>query len=385
MMLLRLGDRAPGVADARAALAHLSFLPAAPRQPVEDDAAMGQGETELFDADLDRAVRAFQQSRGLSVDGIIGPDTARALDEARHRLGDRLLYNVPGHPFVGDDVAALQERLSNMGFDVGRTDGIFGPRTEAAVRDFQRNRGLEPDGRCGPHTLRELKRLERTVTGGRPDMLRESVRLLVRGPSLLGMLVAIDAGHGGEDTGVVAHRLTESEIMADLAGRLEARLLSSGLETFRVRADDEAPDEAERARRANERGADLLISLHADASVSPKAEGVSCYYFGNARGSSAVGERLAGLIQKELVSRTDMVDCWTHAKTWELLRRTTMAAVRVEVGYLTNEHDAAALASAEYRATVAESILAAIQRLYLPPEQDPPTGQLRVPRVATRS
>jgi N-acetylmuramoyl-L-alanine amidase len=382
--LLRLGDRGPGVADARVALAHLSFLPAAPRRP--DGAAErvpASSNADLFDEELDRAVRAFQQSRGLSADGIIGPDTARSLDEARHRLGDRLLYHVPSQPFTGDDVAALQERLSNMGFDVGRSDGIFGLRTEAAVRDFQRNRGLEPDGRCGPHTLRELKRLERTVTGGRPDMLRESVRLLVRGPSLLGMTIAIDAGHGGDDAGIVAHGLVERDITGDLARRLEARLLSSGLETFRVHADDESPDDAERAKRANDEGADLLVSLHVDGSDSPKAEGISCYYFGNARGTSAVGERLAALIQKELVSRTDLVDCSTHPKAWELLRRTTMPAVRIEVGYLTNSGDAAALGSADFRATVAEAILAAIQRLYLPPEQDPPTGQLRVPRVAS--
>jgi N-acetylmuramoyl-L-alanine amidase len=89
------------------------------------------------------------------------------------------------------------------------------------------------------------------------------------------------------------------------------------------------------------------------------------------------------LIQKELVSRTDMLDCWTHPKTWELLRRTAMPAVRIEVGYLTNPRDAATLGSADYRATIAEAVLTAIQRLYLPPEQDAPTGQLRVPRVAT--
>jgi len=381
--LLRLGDRGPGVADARAALTHLSFLPAAPRQSSGDDAA--ELWPDLFDDRLDRAVRAFQQSRGLSVDGIIGPDTTRALDEARHRLGDRLLYHAPSRPFVGDDVAALQTRLSNMGFDIGRSDGIFGLRTEAAVRDFQRNRGLEPDGRCGPHTLNELKRLERTVTGGRPDLLRESTRLLVRGSSLLGTVVAIDAGHGGDDAGVVAHGLSERDVMADLANRLEARLQASGLETFRVHAEDEAPDDAERARRANERGADVLISLHADASDSARAEGVACYYFGNAHGSSAVGERLALLVQKELVSRTDMLDCWAHPKTWELLRRTTMPAVRIEVGYLTNSRDAAALGSPQYRATITEAVLAAIQRLYLPPEQDAPTGTLRVPRVVTRS
>nr|MDT0664742.1 N-acetylmuramoyl-L-alanine amidase [Micromonospora sp. DSM 115978] len=131
----------------------------------------------------------------------------------------------------------------------------------------------------------------------------------------------------------------------------------------------------------NDIGADLLVSLHVDAAATARAQGVSTYYFGHGRGSSAVGERLAMLVQKEIVSRTDLLDCRSHAKTWELLRQTRMPAVRIDVGYLTNPHDAAAMGSREFRTTVAEAVLAAIQRLYLPPEQDPPTGQLRVPTL----
>jgi N-acetylmuramoyl-L-alanine amidase len=378
--LLRLGDRGRAVTEVRTALTALGFL----HPPVPGPVPVARGtDPELFDEPLDRAVRAFQQSRGLSVDGIIGPDTVRVLDEARRRLGDRLLYHSVNHPFVGDDVAALQERLANMGFDVGRPDGIFGPRTEAALRDFQRNRGLEPDGRCGPLTLRELKKLERTVVGGRSDVLRESTRLLTRGPSLLGVVIAIDPGHGGDDTGAVVGGLCERDVMADLASRLEARLLASGLEANLTHGAHESPDETERSRRANEIGADLLLSLHCDASTSAHAQGVATYYFGTGRGTgSAVGERLSHLIQRELVARTDFVDCRAHPKTWELLRRTRMPAVRVDLGYLTNHHDAAALGSPEFRAEVAEGMLAAVQRLFLPPDLDPPTGQLRVPLLA---
>ncbi|KJE22680.1 N-acetylmuramoyl-L-alanine amidase [Frankia torreyi] len=426
MKLLRLGDQGSAVAEVRAALTYLGFLPATPRQsgergeaappaappgeskgaepppPAAEPAAAegarspavgpagGAGGAaaappDRFDRDLDNALRAFQQSRGLSVDGILGPDTARALEEARHNLGDRLLYFSAAHPFVGDDVAALQERLFNMGFDIGRTDGIFGPRTESAVRDFQRNRGLDPDGRCGPRTLRELKRLRRTVTGGRPDVLRESVRLLARGTSLLGVVVALDPGHGGDDLGIVSGGLCERDLMADLAARLTTRLLDSGLESHLIHGPDESPSEEDRAARANELEADLLISLHAEGSTSRHAQGVSAYYYGNARGSSAVGERFAQLVQREIVSRTDMLDCRTHPKVWDLLRRTRMPTVRLDLGYLTNDHDARALGSTDFRAAVAEAVLAATQRLFLPPEMDAPTGQLHVPRLAGRA
>jgi N-acetylmuramoyl-L-alanine amidase len=59
-----------------------------------------------------------------------------------------------------------------------------------------------------------------------------------------------------------------------------------------------------------------------------------------------------------------------------------MPTVRLELGYLTNPGDAARLAAAEFRDTVAEAVLAAVQRLYLPPELDQPTGVLRLPALA---
>ena len=84
-------------------------------------------------------------------------------------------------------------------------------------------------------------------------------------------------------------------------------------------------------------------------------------------------------MQREICARTDLVDCRVHPKTWDLLRRTRMPAVRVEVGYLTNPGDAARLADPAFRDTLAEAIVAAVQRLYLPPEDDAVTGVLRIP------
>ena len=95
---------------------------------------------------MDAAVRAFQQQQGLNVDGIVGPETFRRLEEVRWRLGDRVLSYSAGHMLIGEDALALQRRLTDMGFDSGRVDGIFGPSTDHALRDFQRNVGLEPDG-----------------------------------------------------------------------------------------------------------------------------------------------------------------------------------------------------------------------------------------------
>ena len=78
-----------------------------------------------FGEPTEAAVRGFQERRGLRVDGICGPQTWASLVEAGFRPGDRLLYYTS--PMLrGDDVAELQRRLSALGFDAGRVDGIFG-------------------------------------------------------------------------------------------------------------------------------------------------------------------------------------------------------------------------------------------------------------------
>lgn len=364
MLVYRRGDRGPAVAEIRAKLAALDLLPS-------------EG-SDVFDECCDRAVRGFQQRRGLRADGLVGPDTYRALDEARWKLGDRMLSFSPTHPFVGDDVTDLQGRLLAMGFHVGRRDGIFGAGTEVALREFQRNVGLRADGTCGPKTLRALQQLSRTVSGGQPDLMREQERLRSAGGALVGKIVVIDPAHGGGEPGACAGGRTEAELVLDMARRLEGRLGTLGMVPFLTRGPDGAPSEEARADFANMAGADLVVSLHVDGADSSECNGVASFFFGGPAGRSPVGALLAELVQHQLTAATDLLDCGTHPKTWDLLRLTRMPAVRVDVGYLTNAKDAARLAAPEFRDTVAEGVVAAIRELYLPRGND--AGQeLRLP------
>ena len=100
------------------------------------------------------AVRRFQRRAGLTVDGVVGPRTRRALGRlGRHKLGSRLLR----HGRVGWDVAALQFALAWHGFPSGTFDGVFGARTDDAVRRFQHFAGLLEDGLAGRATIRALR------------------------------------------------------------------------------------------------------------------------------------------------------------------------------------------------------------------------------------
>ena len=375
---LRLGATGAAVAEIRHKLALLGLLPVS-SDPLGDLAGA------QFDLEVDRAVRSFQQQRGVTGDGIVGPQTYRLLDEARWSLGARILQYSASHPLAGDDVLELQRRLLDMGFDSGRADGIFGIDTDTALRDFQRNVGLVPDGTCGPATLKALDRLRRTVIGGRPDALREDLDIARSGPRMAGKVVVIDPGHGGGDRGVMAHGHDEAAIVEDLAARIEGRLVATGVRAYLTRLPDMEMDETERADCANSLQADLLVSLHTDGSRSPRASGVATYFFGSGLGrDSVLGERFAGLVQREIVARTGLQDCRTHAKTWDLLRRTRMPAVRIEAGYLTSTEDAVRLADPSFRDRLAESIVIAIQRLYLATEDDSPTGTLRLDELVAR-
>lgn len=365
-MLLRRGDRGPAVADLRDALASLQLLPwlnGSDRMQVE------------FDDGVDRAIRDFQQRRGLIADGIVGPVTARSLTDARWKLGDRTLSHTLSAPMTGDDVMALQTRLAEMGYNTGRPDGIFGPLTDQSVRDFQRHRGLADDGVFGAQTYKELNRIGRMVTGGRPQYLREYQLVRQAGPRLQGKRIVLDPAHGADDAGWTAGDARVSDLTFDIAQRLRSRMVTTGMSVVLTRGAHENPSQEERAAFANSVGADLLLSLHIDGSASPHACGIATFHFGTDSGAtSTVGETLAGLVQRELVARTRFADCRVHHRPWDILRLTRMPAIQVEMGYLSNPAERGQLLSSEFRNQLADGMLVAVKRLYLDGRDDPHTG-----------
>lgn len=167
---------------------------------VDSDAA-------TFDDTTAEALRRFQRSRGLIDDGVCGPITWAALVEASNRLGDRMLY-LRSPMTRGDDVAELQQRLGALGFDAGRVDGIFGPDTERAVRDFQHNCGLVTDGVVGRDTVVALQRLGGRSTGSHTVAAvreRERLRALVDGHETAGWhRRRVVLGHAGSAPALIA-------------------------------------------------------------------------------------------------------------------------------------------------------------------------------------
>ncbi|QNG20737.1 N-acetylmuramoyl-L-alanine amidase [Rhodococcus triatomae] len=378
MHRLRHGDRGPAVAEIRSTLTDLGFLQNG--NGSSSHGARWLASDAEFDHHLDSAVRAFQQQRGLLVDGVVGPATYRTLKEASYRLGARTLIYQLSAPLFGDDVATLQTRLQDLGFYFGRVDGFFGPQTHESLSGFQREIGLAADGICGPATLRSLELLGTRVTGGSPHAISEEEVVRRSGPQLSGKRIVLDPGLGGADRGLAVRSargetLYEADILWDLARRLEGRMAATGMETFLSRPHHDNPSDAERAARANTFDADLTISLRCDSNASEAANGIASFHFGNSHGStSTIGQILSGFIQREIVARTALLDCRTHGRTWDLLRLTNMPTVQVDLGYLTNVGDVAVLTDPRARDAIAEGILVSVKRLYLLGQDDQPTG-----------
>jgi len=359
------GDRSDAIALIANTLIRLGFL---------------NNPSDLSDEKLTQGVKAFQQERGLTATGVINDITKRALEEARFKLGDRVLSFNSSALMRGDDVSNLQERLVQLGFNCGKVDGVFGSKTEVAVKEFQKSVGVFVDGKCGPSTLIALMRLIKTVSGGAPDALRESAKHAVRSPALANKVIVIDPSWGGQFTGEISNGVIESEVVFDLAQRLEGRLLALGVNVVLTRSAKNSPLEKERIETANSVNADLVIALKVDSYKNEKANGVATYYYGrdDKKIHSVVGERFANLMQREICARTDLLNCRTHAKSWDLLRLTVAPTVRIDLGYLSNPQDAKRLSDPAFRDQLAESMIVAIQRLYLSAEDDAKTGTLRI-------
>jgi len=242
------------------------------------------------------------------VDGACGAQTWAALVEAGLRLGDRFLYL--RRPMLrGDDVADLQRRLSALGFDTGRVDGIFGVLTSTALAEFQRNTGLPVDAILGASTFRELRRV--TPRHGDPELVstvRDRDRLRRSPRTLLGRRIAI-----GEEGGLDA-----------LVAAVRRRLGVTGAQVVPLLH----PDGSVQAAAANAAGVDVYLGLRLDPD---RARCATAYYSGY-RYESAGGKRLAELVHVLAAAALGVPAGGVEGMSLAVLRETRMPAVVCEVG-----------------------------------------------------
>ena len=212
--------------------------------------------------------------------------------------------------------------------------------------------------------------------------------------------VVIDPGHGGHDPGAKTRGLTEADLVLDVALRLE-KLLSKqdGFEVVLTRRVDTFVPLEERTAIANREGADLFLSIHANASTNTSARGVETYFLNltanpeaervaarenaaSARSMSqlpdivkaiALNNKIeesrdfASMIQTSLASQLQKADSnvrnlGVKQAPFMVLLGATMPSVLAEISFITNKQEAAMLKTDKYRQRIAEALYAGVLR-----------------------
>ena len=212
--------------------------------------------------------------------------------------------------------------------------------------------------------------------------------------------IVIDAGHGGHDPGASANGLTESELTLDIALRLQKLLAKQpGVDVVMTRATDVFIPLEERTKIANREGADLFLSIHANASRNSKARGVETYFLNfatnpdaeavAARENAGSGQSMhklpdivraialnnkidesrdfADIVQRSMVRRLSsrngsLKDIGVKQAPFVVLIGAEMPSVLAEMSFVTNKQDASLLKTGAYRQQIAEALLDAVLR-----------------------
>lgn len=199
-------------------------------------------------------------------------------------------------------------------------------------------------------------------------------------------VIAIDPGHGGQDTGTQnkALKLNEKTFTLDVALRLRALLQKDGYKVVMTRTDDRFIPLPERSEIANRAGADLFVSIHFNSvEGSPSVLGTETYAMtpqyqhstSGAPGEKDPGARvtypgnrndpwnevLGYCIQNQVLTKLGSEDRGLKRARFAVLRLVNMPAVLVESGYLSNAAEARRICTASYRDNIAEGIAAGIR------------------------
>jgi N-acetylmuramoyl-L-alanine amidase len=263
------------------------------------------GGADTFSESTVAVVQAFQRSSGLPITGDVDATTWSRLVEAGWRLGQRLLYLV--HPNLrGDDVAELQVRLAQLGFNPGRIDGIFGRLLESALMDFQRNCALEPSGALTRATLHELVRM--TSYGPTRQLVTEARSIAGFDDDPSGPLVF--CGHSP----------------------LASLLAQTSAETLDV-TQLGAQSPAAVATYANENNACTVVAVESFNQI----DGLHLHYWESYRSHSQHGQLVAMSISSALALLNDPIRVEVTGMALPLLRETRMTTLLIEHGILAED------------------------------------------------
>ncbi|HAA34507.1 MAG TPA: hypothetical protein DCD97_04265 [Firmicutes bacterium] len=185
-------------------------------------------------------------------------------------------------------------------------------------------------------------------------------------------IIVIDPGHGSlqewgsSDPGAIGPTgLRERDVVRSISLQLGNILLNEGFTVIYTRETNTGLSLEERASVANISGAELLVSIHANASTNRSLSGTMTFYHapgGAQAGQISARKTLANLIQAELLNRLQRKNGGVREANFLVLRSCPIPAVLVEVAYISNPEEEKLLADPAFQRRAAEAIALGIKR-----------------------
>ncbi len=173
-------------------------------------------------------------------------------------------------------------------------------------------------------------------------------------------VIFVDAGHGGRDPGAVANGIQEKDVVLPISLKLGQALQSMGYTVYYTRTNDVEIDLEPRVAAAERINADVFVSVHANA-LAPGNSGISGVETYHSR-NSTVGKELASYVHSQIISGTGASDRSVRGAGFYVIAKTSMPAILVETGYVTNPTEARNLNSPDYQKRMADAIARGIDQ-----------------------
>ncbi len=317
----------------------------------------------------------------------------------------RLVIDVRGGPgAAAGPLAAPSAAPSIDALPTRRLDGLAAAEPSSRIAAGRKAAPLAIDGAAfsAPATAAPLAREaagRRRAAPEPPDTNRAGSYSLARQLGLGARRIVIDAGHGGHDPGTIGRAgLQEKDLVLDVALKVEKLVRAElGAEVIMTRSTDAYVPLEERTAIANSRGADLFLSIHANASRNPSARGIETYFLNFAQNpqAEAVAARenaiseatlkdlqqlvkaitlnskideshdFAASVQEAMVenirTRHPVEDRGVHTAPFYVLIGANMPSVLAEIAFVSNPEDEKRLTTPEYRELIARALFRGVK------------------------
>ncbi len=163
--------------------------------------------------------------------------------------------------------------------------------------------------------------------------------------------VVLDAGHGGTDYGAIRAGINEKDITLDVTKMVEAILQEKGYKVYMTRSDDSGPSLQERVDICEDKKPDIFVSIHVNSSVKNDIYGIETHWYHD------YSLELAQIVHKHLIKNIPSTkDRGLFQSKFYVINHTTVPAILVEMGFISNDAERAKLVTEKHKQQIAKSI-----------------------------